>query len=346
MIAATDTIILTAIRIGLADIRRNPYLIDDIMCQFMEDRYLKDSWGKQQIDRFKDFLAKKQINIVMETRLPDLSKLPAIVIKIGGGSEDPQKQGLGDSDHFESVDPATLGGAYPSPNIILGPVTPESYDPATGELVFPDDVSLDKVFEGQFVYDEVNKQAYEIQIVLNKHTLLIDTDLKADFTNMTIRPTRDIVRHNKKSIWFYEDYTITCISTEPNELMFLYSLCLYIFGRYKKTLFEARNFEIGTYSYSPVYIPNPSDDTNLLFARDLNVRGRVQHTFIESTSAAIEGISPELLIDANVDQSVTSSSVIAATKTPPGAYYDQVKKQGWKMEADKEYDTEDDENNE
>jgi hypothetical protein len=345
MIAATDTIILTAFRIGLADIRRNPYLIDDIMCQFMEDPYLKDSWGKQQIDRFKDFLAKRQINVVMETRLPDLSKLPAIVIKIGGGSEDPQKQGLGDSDHYDSVEASTLGGIFADPNIILGPVTPESYDPATGELTFSVDVSLDTVFEGQFVYDEVNKQAYEIQVVLDKHTLLLDTDLKADFTNMTIRPTKNIVKHSKKSIWFYEDYTITCISTEPNELMFLYSLCLYILGRYKKTLFEARNFEVGTYSYSPVYVPNPSDDTNLLFARDLNLRGRVQHTFIESTNQIIQGISPELLIDANVDLTVTNGSVMAATKTPESVYFDQVKDQAWKMEADKQYDTEDDENN-
>jgi hypothetical protein len=336
MISATDAIILTAIRLGIDDIRRNQYLIDDIMSQFEDDQYLKQSWGKQQIDRFKDFMQKIKINVVMETRLPDTSKLPAIVVKIGGGQEDPSKQGLGDSNHYENVDPSSTLGKFESPLIILGPITPESFDSSTGEINFSDSVNLTSVFPGQFVFDEVNKIAYEIQMVLDDHTILIDTGLNPNLQGMSIRPTNNYVRHTKKSIWFYENYTLTCISTEPNELMFLYSLVLYILGRYKKNLFEARNFEISTYAYSEVYPPNPSDDTNILFARDVNMRGRVQHTFIESTDLVIEGISPDLLINPNLD----SDTSIATDKTPKALYDEQVSKQGWKMEADKEYETE------
>lgn len=332
MISATDVIILTAIRLGIEDIRRNQFLIDDIMCQFESDPYLKQSWGKQQIDRFKDFISKTKINVVMETRLPDTSKLPAIIVKIGGGQEDPAKQGLGDSTHFEDVAPEAALGNYTSPLIILGPVTPESFDSTTGEITFADGVDLSGVFAGQFVYDEINRQHYEIQLILDDHTILIDSGLSPNLQNMTIRPTKNAVRHTKKSIWFYENYTLTCMSTEPNELMFLYSLVLYILGRYKKNLFEARNFEIATYSYTEIYPPNPGDDTNLLFARDVNLRGRVEHSFIESTDLLIEGVSPKLLIDPDLD----GDGEIAADKTPESLYEDQVSKQGWELEKDRE----------
>lgn len=326
MIFQADAIILTAIRAGLADIRNTPFLVDDILCQFTKDPYLSKAYGTQP-ERMKELL-KKQINIVMETRLPDTSKLPAIVIKIGGGSEDPQKQGLGDAIHYETVDGQQLGVKNFN-NIVAGPVTPISYDTDSGLISF--DTKLENVFPGQYVYDEVNFQQYEIQAVLDDYSLVIDTDIRANFSNMTIRTATNNVKHQKKSTWFYEDYTFTSLSTDPNELMFLWSLILYILGRYKKTLFEARGLENMSFSYTPIYDPNPSDSTNILFARDVKISGRVEHSFIESTNQLIEGIDPNLLINAGADSS------IAADQTNKALYEDQVSNQIWSMEKDIEY---------
>lgn len=326
-----DIIIITAMRAALADIRRNQFLIDDIMCQFIKDPLLKKAYGQTQVDRFKEFL-RREINILMETKLPDTSKLPAIIIKMGPGIEDSQKQGLGDSDTFMDVSPDTLGGVFPTDVLVAGPLTPESYDPNDGELVFKNPLP-DGVFEGQFVFDEVNRKSYVIQTVLSPYMLVIDTDLKANFTNMTIRPQSSMVQHNRKSIWFYETYTFMSMSTDPNELLYLWSLVMYTVGRYKKTLFEGRAFENMTISYSEIYPPNPGDTTNLLWARDVTIRGRVEHSFIESTNNLIEGISSDLLIGIDVGVNVN----LAADQTSKALWDEQVSKQGWELEKDAEY---------
>jgi hypothetical protein len=86
-----------------------------------------------------------------------------------------------------------------------------------------------------------------------------------------------------------------------------------------------------SFSYTPVYDPNPSDQTNILFARDVKISGRVEHSFIESTNQLIEGIDPNLLINAGVDSS------IAADLTPEPLYEEQVSKQIWSMEKDVKY---------
>jgi hypothetical protein len=330
-IPQTDAIIISAIRIGLADIRRNEFLVNDIMSQFVTDPYLKDSWGKQQIDAFKAFLQNTKINIVMETRLPDTSKLPAIVVKIGGGQEDQQKEGLGDSPHYNNIRPASTEGIFPDKLITVGPVTPISFDSDSGMITFDPSVDLSDVFEGQYVFDEVNKKAYTIQFVMDSSNIMIDSGLRPNLQNMTIRPQSNSVRNTNKSIWFWENYTFTCISTEPNELMFLYSLMMYISIRYKKSLFEARGFEVSTLSYSEVYAPNPSDDTNILFGRDIMIRGRVEHAAIEATHELITGINTKILIDPTNDGGIDTPQ--DPTITPAGIL-PQVEKQQWQMIGD------------
>lgn len=335
MISATETIILTALRVALNDLRRNDFLIDDIMCQFKTDKYLKNAYANQT-DRMKDFL-KRQINVSSNERLPDYAKLPAIVLNIGDGVEDQSKQGLGDSPIFEDVSVDALQGAIKDPpNLILGPTTPESYDSNTGVLTFTDALP-NNVFEGQLVNDTINNKSYVITLVLDQFSVEISTGLKANFTNMTISPQFPKYKNLVNTIWFYETYKISCFSTDPNELLFLYSIVLYILGRYKKTLLEARNFEITTHSYSQVYNPlPPGESSNLLWARDITIRGRVAHTFIQSTSPAIEGLGTELLIDPTGGNAAFNTPSV----TPPGTYNPQVKDQGWEMINDPEaYDS-------
>lgn len=328
-IVPSDVIFFTALHVAVSDLRKNLYLVDDMLSMFTSDPYLKKLYGKKEIDRFKNFLATKEINILMEHRLKDMGQYPAIVIAIDPAQEDTGKAALGDSHTQESASPSATYGAFEDPQIVLGPITPVSYDKDTGIVTFEalTDGSgpLVNVFEGQKVYDEKNKMAYEIQAVLDDFSLMIDTDLKADLTGMTIRTISNQVIHTRKSIWYYETYRVAVLSTEPSEALFLYALVMYILGRYKKTLFEARGFEISTVSYGGLENNSP-DDTNQLYGRVLTVRGRVEHSFIESTTEQIQGIGHNLLINPNVDEGLAS----------PDSILEIVQKQGWMMEKDKD----------
>jgi hypothetical protein len=316
-IYAGDAIILTAFRRALEDLRaKRTYLAQDAMSQFITDPLLQRYYA-DQIPSYESFLQNVNINLVMETRLKDDAKFPVIAIGIGSSSEDTQKGSLGDSQLYNVVPAQSLGGALYEPElIIVPPTTPLSYDATTGLLTFAN--SLPDVFPGQFVRDEVNNISYEILLVLSSTQLMLDPALKANFTGMTIRPLANVVIHNRKIWWAWENYTVKCLSTDPTELMQLYTTVYYILGRYKKALFEHRGYEINTVNVGEVYNASP-DGTQQLFGRDFQLRGRCQHTFIETTDLQIQGANTDLLIE--------------GPPSPPDILT-QVENQGWEMTGD------------
>lgn len=322
MIAQSDLLWFTAIEVALADMRKNRFLMDDAYSNLLCDPYLSKNYGQKEIDNFKAFLDRK-IYIFTEHRPPDTAKFPAYVIQIGGGTEDNAKDALGDSYQQDIVNPATLGGVFDTPTVLVKATTPIEYDNLTGAVTFGDDVDLTKsnIFEGQFVYDEVNKKAYEIQLVIDSSNLTLEQGINPapNLTGMTIRPTRNAVGHTRRSIWAYETHTVTCMATDTTEVLYLYTVLIYMLLRYKKTLWDARNFAISSMTYGPIYRATAPDDPNLLYARDIQIKGRVEHSVIESTSQLLEGVNMELKI---------------ADMTSPAGVEDQVALQGWEGEGD------------
>lgn len=322
MIFQADLLFYTALKAGLIDIRKNKFLIDDAYSNLLTDPLLASLYGQKEIENFRAFLDKK-IDVYTEHRFPDQAKFPCIVIKLGGGQEDAPKDALGDSYQQENVDAGSLGGLFPSPRILAGPITPIEYDSMTGQVTFGDDVNLtiSNVFEGQYVYDEVNQQSYQIALVIDDSNLLLEPGSKPNLTGITIRPSQNQVGHTVRSIWAWETHTLTMLATTANEVLYLWTLVMYILGRYKKTLFDARNFAVSTVTYSEIYRASPDGDPNNLFGRDVSVRGRVEHSVIESTSQLIDGLSLELDI---------------ADMISPAGVLPVVERQGWKGEGDPE----------
>jgi len=65
------------------------------------------------------------------------------------------------------------------------------------------------------------------------------------------------------------------------------------------------------------------DGANSLHGRDIGIRGRVKHSFIESTDIKVTGLADMLLIDPTVEPTRT-----------PDALQDVVQNQGWKLVDD------------
>lgn len=322
MIFQTDLIWYSSLMAGLADLRKNRFVLEDAYSNMMCDPYLKDAYGKKEIENFKAFLDRK-IYVFTEHRLPDQATFPCIVIKVGPGDEDKAKDAMGDGYQQDKVDPATLGGVFQSPQILVPPCTPEDYDVMTGQVTFGEDVNLTKsnVYEGQYVYDEVNKKAYQIQLVINDATLLLEEGLNPppNLTGMTIRPTQNLVGHTRRSIWAWEKVELELFASDAVEVLYLYTIVMTMLIRYKKNLWDARNWAIASVSYSDLQKASPPDDPNNLYGRTISVSGRVEHSAIESTTPLLDGVSSEIRID--------------DMKTPD-AILDQVEHQGWEGEED------------
>lgn len=291
----TDLILFSALRLGLADLRRNKFVLEAAYDQLKTDPFLKDQWGESEVKRLTAMLD-KNIEIYMAHKQNiNSAKFPCFVIKMGGGQEDSAKESLGDYLQSEKVDGSKLGGAFPDGKIIIENVTPTSYDPLTGQMIFGDDVDLDKlqVFDGHFVLDIKNNKKHEITLVIGKNTLMIEPVKDISLTNMKIT-TGDLNMSNEgKTIWYWENHVIECWSSDSVECIYLWTILMLILSRYKLNLFDGRGFCISSYSYGPIEQYNP-EDPNVLYYREVPIRGRVSHNFIESTVPLIGAIGVNL----------------------------------------------------
>lgn len=318
MIRASDLYFTRVVQLMLQDVRKNRFLINDIVCDVTSDPILKDLYGQKEVEKF-NLLVDKEIQVNVEHAI-DMAKLPAIAIRVGGGSEDASRTGdaLSDGYRKEEVDASTLGGAFKSPRIILGPITPESYDYMTGKMVFSENTSLANVYDEMVVHDEINNKDYPIILVQDDATLFIEAGSRPNLTRMTIRGKSNTAINVRREYFTTEQVTFICAAVDPVEVLYLYQLLMYMIGRHRLNFFETKNFRTSTLNYSPIY--KAIEEPNVVFARDITVNGTVEHSFIESTSRPIDGSKPDVRI---ADAGKTPAALVA-----------QVSGQGWKLEDD------------
>jgi len=286
-----DITLSVAIKLGLADLRRNKFLLWQAFEELANDPLYKDQYGKSEQERIAALLD-RQIMVYSSHRPPDSAKYPCFVIKLGGGQEDSGRESLNDYPESEQVDSNSLGGAFPNEKIIAEDITPISYDKNTGIITFNSATDLDalRVFDGHFILDAINNKKYPITLVLGASELMIDPVQDINLTNLKIVTKDKNYAHTKKTLWYWETHSIEAWSTDSVECIYLWNILLYILIRYKQPLLDNRGFSIGTYSYGPIQQYNP-EDPNSLYYREVTLRGRVAHTVITETKPLIGGIS-------------------------------------------------------
>lgn len=318
MIRATDLYMTRAVELMIKDLRKNRFLVKDILCDVINDPLLKGLYGAKEVEKF-NLLLDKEIQVNVEHAI-DVAKLPAIAVRVGGGSEDTSRTGdpLSDGYAREEVNVNSLDGIMQNPRVILGPLTPESYDYQSGKMIFPDNVSLAGIFEDMLIFDEIEKKSYPITVVLDNSTLYIEPGSRPNLTRMTIRPKSDKALNVRKHYFSSEQVTFICAAVDPVEVIYLYQLMMYMIGRFRLDFFETKNFRTATTTYSPIY--KLVEDPNMIFARDITLNGTVEHSYIESTSRPMDGTSPNVRI--------------ADAPQTPAVFAQEVSGQGWQPEND------------
>lgn len=319
-----DMIITSSLKEGIRRLKKNLYVIDSINEDLTSDDLLKDTYGQAEMDRFRKFVERNEINVVLDHRPPEQAKYPCISVGIGQGSEEPQqKLALGDGHDTFMVDPESLRGASVAPRTIVGPFTPDSYDKMTGTIVVPDNISLSDVYAGQFVRDNKNNVNYVIEVVLDNKTLMIASGSDPDLNGMTISPSTSQVGNTKKSVYCRENYTITCVSVDPVELIYLFQVTMLVLLRFKKDLFELRGFDVQTFTYTPI-VPSADTQANNVWYRTINLSGRVKYEWSNEISQSIDGLKSGIKIT-NLDGEDIKS---------PDGVLEQVQNQNWSMAGD------------
>lgn len=319
-----DLVIHTSMQEGIAQLKKHLYVIDSINKDLVTDRLLKEQFGQKELERFRNFVTRNEILVTSDHKPPETITYPCISIGIGAGGEDSQnKLSLGDNAYTTKVDPDSLLGSQISPRIILGPITPQVYNSATGQMTFASNVSLAPVFEGQYVFDVVNKQHYKIQSVLDDQNLTIAAGSNPNLTGMTILPSTSQVGDTFGHVYCRENYSITAVAKDPVESIYVFQLAMLVLLRFKVELFEKRGFAVQTFSYDPL-MQGDDGSPNEVWFRKINLSGRVEYKWSDKISLPIDGIDMNLKItDQNADN----------IQTPPGVL-PQVEEQNWQMIGD------------
>lgn len=313
----SDILIRAAVIEGLDEIRRNPWLLDYCFAFLPNDDLTAKTYGTQELEEAKQWFLQTEVNVTMAYR-PDRPQLPLIAIELVESAE--AHATLGDH-HYDTAEDVLASEVAIKPNIALGPFTPTSYDPTTGKLTLPTDLSTSKVFVGMYVFDSVANKGYQIEDVSDTG-FQIAPNTVANFTRCYVA--------SRDSYWVIplysqlhrETYRLRCfVSSNPVHLSFLYSVLMFILLRGKKDLLEGRGFENSTMVGSGVSGTTDKDSPEFIFIRDITLTGLVRQYWPGTPHQKLDGV----LVDA--------IKIIGGGTSATGIQQ-QVADQGWEMEDD------------
>lgn len=284
-----DAVIGEIINLILEDIRKSPWLIEDILSDFIENPYLSKKYGMKEIQACKEWFRNNKIDVYVSVR-PDETSRDYVSVAVGPSSEDNSLSTLSDmSTMVETLDPQDIDKPIP---YVISPFTPTNYDGTLGFVGIPNDIELIPVASGQPIIDPATGNGYFVDSVGELDgqqgvylqagfPLTIDTDL-------AIIPQYRYYRARRERAFFRESYSIGCHSSGlPNIALWLESIVLYGLMRYREGLLEKSNFQISTLSRSE-FTQDHGLGEDVFYSRFITLSGEVQNSWLKAPRRVIE----------------------------------------------------------
>lgn len=272
-ILAVDLLLKSMLEFALADLRANPWLLDDVFSGLATDPLMRAEYGWKEVEAAKKWFLGVEIPVLLQHRVGDKPPIPCIGIAYNPGREREDRASLADDGSIEEVESGKILKIYSN-------FTPESYNPNTGEMVFPDGITTDVLSAGQFVVTQDGK-AFKISKVKSGAKFIIAKDLQEDFTSCYIAPGSSLYNVHREQTFHQETYTVGAhAQSNPAHTMWLWQIIFYSLMRYKEVALEARGFELSTVDYSALE-RNQDFPVENVFSRYLNVTGVVEASWIK-----------------------------------------------------------------
>jgi hypothetical protein len=300
-----DLIIKTAIELSLEDMRKNPWLIEDVFASLNENPILAKRYGMKEITRAKEFILNTNIPVYMHHRL-DKMEYPCITISIGNSNEDKSLSTLGDASiAFEDYSPNEIGKPIKP---IVSSFTPVSYDKDTGIVELPTDIPEYRyVGKGMLLADPKTGNAFEIIDKAGINGVQITAGSKLPKGKLVIIPQYPTYRARRERATSQEQYNIGCHAHgDPSLLIFLFSVVKYSLFRYREGLLEYNNFQLSNLSCTDMMRNEMMQEENI-YSRWITLSGQVEESWVKTPKRFIEAID---LNDPDRDEGVVFKSGI------------------------------------
>lgn len=283
-----DLIIKTAIELSFEDMRKNPWLIEDVFASLNTNPILAQRYGMKEIARAKEFIMNTNIPVYMHHRL-DKMEYPCVTISIGNSNEDKTLSTLGDgSVAFEDYDPSDIGRPIKP---IVPAFTPVSYDKDSGIVEIPTDLDQYRyVGQGMLLADPKTGGAFIISGKAGTNGVQITPGSKLPKGKLVIIPQYPAYRARRERATSQEQYNIGCHAHgDPSLLIFLFSVVKYSLYRYREGLLEYNNFQLSTLTCTDM-IRNDNMQEENIYSRWITLSGQVEESWVKTPKRFIEAI--------------------------------------------------------
>jgi hypothetical protein len=283
-VVQSDIITRTAIIAGLQDLRDNTWLLDFAFAGLTQDRMTFSTYGEKTRDAAKKWFLATQIPVLSAPRAGLENNPPPVAITIQALSSDEDATTLGDVHHQTRED---LESQRPA----LTPVFDAAkYDAVTGYLTVPVNISQSLVLSTAMKVVDGTGKSHAIIDVIDNQTLQIAVGTIADFRDCTIHSSFSPLVSTLESMVYRESYGIVCHAlSEPEHLIWLHSLVVFVLLRYKEALLEARGFERSTFSSRGMEGYQPEGGP-MWFTRQVNLTGYVRHVWPKAVGGRLLSI--------------------------------------------------------
>lgn len=285
-----DVIIKAMIDLSIDEMRKNPWLLDDVFSSLKVIPYIADKYGQANINAAKEWFANNQIDVYMRPR-NDKDKMPFVSVLPGGSQEKPEMKTMGDASPDKIILlPLDIGKPI---QYVIKPFTPLAYDPDTGVVSLDSSTpGFDITEPGMVLVNPENGTGFIIQSVA-PGAILIEPGHDISATQLGVVPQFQYYEARIEHTWNQETYSIGCYAHgDPQNLIWLHSIVYYAIMRYREVLLEGNGFDESVISSGEI-----SEDPNYegpggeeAFVRFITISGQVEQSWIKAPKRFIESI--------------------------------------------------------
>lgn len=280
-----DLIIKAAVELSLDDMRKTPWVIDDVFRSLIENPILSKKYGAKELARAREFILNNNIPVYLRHRV-DKQDFPCVTISIGESYEDKELATLGDlSVCTDEYSPMDIGKTI---KYIIPPFNPVSYNKTTGVVEVPESIEeYLYISAGMVAVDPETGGGYTILEKVAPHSFKVAPG--SDITKqIAVVPSVQLFKARRERAISQETYNIGCHTVgDPSELIFLYCVVKYALFRYREGLFEHNNFQLSRLRSTDL-IKSDAFGVENQYSRWISISGQVEESWVKSPMRTIE----------------------------------------------------------
>jgi hypothetical protein len=289
-----DLIVESSLREGLANIRNDTSIVDDVFAN-LKTLPIWPKYGDKELNKIKKLLSKSEINIV-HSFPADNTKMPCFSIQLLPSKENERRAVM---DDFDNDVTTPMDEEELAEQVIVSSVLIDSYDANSGIVYIDDSINLAQVHVNHILVDS-NGEEFTILGGVNNDTgskkFLIQKQAELETSGpAVIKSSIDFKQYEVRTNVESCSILVGIHTKEPLQTKYLHTLVKYIIESRKKD-FINRGFSQMTYEASD-FTQNQEYASDFIYTRFLTISGTLENTWNSDKVTPIDNLEVEVKVE-------------------------------------------------